>query len=160
MFLDQPIPQEPCDLWRWDDSDAGWIRLAEPLLPWSEWHGWDVIESFTHTRLPSDMAIGPGVYEIRCSDTHPDKRIYIGSSSSLPIRLLYDLKYDKENGDPKKRTHRKGDIFKAVNGQKDLIRLRWAPCETTDKAHYYEIYLGCRYFLRFDQLPDISGQIG
>jgi len=161
VFIDQPIPQEPHELWRWDGKEQGWKRLDEPSLPWVAWTEWATIESATERRPPPNMDSSPGVYEIRRTDAnHPDERLYIGYAAVLTQRLLFDLKYDTENIDDKGRTHKKARLFEAVGNRKDLLQLRWTQFQSKEEAHDYELLLGCCYLLRFGRLPDLMKRIG
>lgn len=162
MVLKQPAPQEPPELWRWEGKANGWIRIDEPLLQWSEWTSWATIDAGSGTRraLTPPIPKQSGVYEIRrkpTDGTHSDERFSIGSTGNLSERLHDDLMRNTQKG----KTHPKQpEMLKAVNGQKDLLEIRWAPCQNKQKAHFDEQYLCSRYLLRFGRLPDFVESIG
>lgn len=166
MSLKQPTPHEPPELWRWDGEKKGWTRIDEPSLSWEEWTPWTTVEEGSPTRRPLQQSIpkGPGVYEIRRTDApHPDERLYIGyagewneekKTGGLSTRLHDGLMRDTGS------THKKALILNAVNGRKELLQIRWAPCQSEKDAYFCEQYLCSRYLLRFGRLPDYVEKIG
>lgn len=162
MGLKQPAPQEPPELWRWEGEANGWTRIDEPPLQWSDWTLWTTIDAGSRKRraLTPPIPEQPGVYEIRrkpTGGTHPDERFYIGSTGNLSERLHDGLMRHT----PKGNTHPKQpEMLKAVNGQKDLLEIRWAPSQDRQKALFDEQFLSSRYLLRFGRLPDFLEKIG
>jgi len=118
------------------------INLSTIILEWSDWVPWNDLK--IDARSPRGITIPdePGVYEVKYIQDD-DKRVDIGRTSSLRMRIKQGLIKGKS-------PHSTGE---RLRGQVDVSKLvvRWAlterPCAVEEELHI-------RYKKKFGKLPE------